>query len=148
MTFFTVAEYQSSSLTAWAQKMTREIIESFWEAMATNDFAKAALWLHPDFEYFMPQTCEYLTGRENFARFNAAYPTEGKWTFSIQSIVFADHDAVSDVLISDGSMHARAITFHKLRDGLIVRQKEFWPDNYPAPQWRSPWMKVVGDAPF
>ena len=128
--------------------MAREIIQNFWKAMGTNDFSKAAIWLHPDFEYFMPQTNEYLTGPENFARFNAAYPTGGTWTFTIQAVVCDDCDAVSDVLISDGQMEARAVTFHKLKDGLIFRQKEFWPDTYPAPEWRSPWMEVVGDAPF
>ncbi|MEJ2030949.1 MAG: nuclear transport factor 2 family protein [Maritimibacter sp.] len=128
--------------------MTREIIQSFWEAMGTNDFDEAAAWLHPDFEYFMPQTNEYLIGRENFARFNAAYPTEGTWTFKVQSIVCGDHDAVSDVLITDGSTDARAVTFHALQDGLIIRQKEFWPDNYLAPEWRSQWMRVMSEAPF
>jgi len=128
--------------------MTREIIQSFWEAMGTNDFTKASVWLHPDFEYFMPQTNEYLTGRENFARFNTAYPTEGTWSFTIHSIVCGENDAVSDVLVSDGSMKARAVTFHEVNDGLISRQREFWPDNYPAPEWRSPWMKVVVRPPF
>jgi hypothetical protein len=128
--------------------MTLEIIRNFWGAMGTNDFAKAAAWLHPEFEYFMPQTGEYLVGRENFAQFNAAYPTEGKWTFAIQSVVCNDKDAVSDVVISDGTIDARAVTFHQLRDGLILRQKEFWPDNYPAPAWRAPWMTVITGAPF
>lgn len=128
--------------------MTQEIIQNFWIAMGTNDFAKAAVWLHPDFEYFMPQTNEYLTGRETLARFNSAYPTDGTWIFKIQSLVCGTRDAVSDVLISDGSMHARAVTFHEVRDGLMRRQKEFWPDAYPAPEWRSPWMKVLDEAPF
>ncbi|MEM9011934.1 MAG: nuclear transport factor 2 family protein [Pseudomonadota bacterium] len=128
--------------------MTREIIQSFWKAMGTNDFDEAAAWLHPAFEYFMPQTNEYLIGREKFALFNAAYPTEGTWTFKTQSIVVDGNDAVSDVVVTDGSMHARAVTFHAVQDGLIIRQKEFWPDSYLAPAWRSQWMKVVKEAPF
>jgi hypothetical protein len=42
--------------------MARQIVSGFWEAMGTNDFKAAAVLLHPDFEYFMPQTNEYLLG--------------------------------------------------------------------------------------
>ncbi|WP_299869734.1 nuclear transport factor 2 family protein [uncultured Roseobacter sp.] len=89
--------------------MSELIIQRFWEAMGSNDFDFAATRLHPDFEYFMPQTNEYLAGRENFARLNAGFPSEGRWVFSIQSIVSDGNDAVSDVKITDGSMKARAI---------------------------------------
>lgn len=116
--------------------------------MGSNDFDFAATFLHPDFEYFMPQTNEYLAGRDNFARFNAAYPAEGKWIFKVQSIVAGSEEAVSDVKITDGSVNARAITFHAFQDGLIVRQREFWPDSYPAPDWRAQWMKVLTHDPF
>lgn len=128
--------------------MSEEIIRRYWEAMGSNDFDFAATWLHPDFEYFMPQTGEYLIGRNAFAQMNAAYPSEGKWVFSIQSLVSNGDVAVSDVKITDGSMKARAITFHVLKDGLILRQTEFWPDTYDAPEWRSQWMKVLNEAPF
>lgn len=128
--------------------MTADIIQRFWDAMGLNDFDVAATWLHPDFEYFMPQTSEYLKGREKFSRFNSAYPTEGKWIFTVQSIVASGDNAVSDVIVADGTMDARAVTFHTLKEGLIVRQKEFWPESYPAPEWRAGWMKVLNEAPF
>lgn len=128
--------------------MTAQIIQDFWNAMGTNDFDFAATFLHPDFEYFMPQTNEYLAGRDMFAKLNAAYPTEGKWGFTVQSIIADGDDVVSDVKITDGRMDAHALTFHTLQDGLILRQKEFWPDTYPAPAWRAPWMKVLPQAPF
>ena len=128
--------------------MTAQIIQDFWKAMGTNDFDFAAKWLHPDFEYFMPQSNEYLTGRNNFARFNTAYPTEGEWVFDVRSILVDGSEAVSDVAVSDGAVKARAVTFHTLRDGLIVRQKEFWPDPYPAPEWRAKWMTVLDAPPF
>ena len=128
--------------------MSKQIITNFWEAMGSNDFDLAAERLHADFEYFMPQTNEYLKGRDSFARLNAAYPADGKWKFSVQSILADGDHAVSDVKITDGSMEARAITFHTLRDGLILRQKEFWPDDYPAPEWRAHLVTVVDEPPF
>lgn len=116
--------------------------------MSSNDFTFASSWLHPDFEYYMPQTREYLRGRLNFAALNDGYPAEGKWSFAVQSIVSDGENAVSDVVITDGSVKARAITFHTLQDGLIVRQKEYWPDDYPAPEWRKQWVQYVEVAPF
>lgn len=129
------------------QSLEKTIAE-FWEAMGTNDFSHASKWLHPEFEYYMPQTREYLRGRENFAAFNAAYPADGEWHFSVQSVISDGLNAVSDVEITDGAMRARAITFHVLQDGLIIRQKEYWPDEYPAPDWRADWMQVVDTPPF
>jgi len=128
--------------------VSKKIIADFWEAMASNDFEIASKWLHPDFEYYMPQTHEYLQGRSNFAALNAAYPADGQWSFAVQSIISDGENAVSDVIVTDGIRKDRVITFHTLRDGLILRQKEFWPDNYPAPEWRKVWMQVVGTAPF
>jgi hypothetical protein len=128
--------------------MARQIVSGFWEAMGTNDFKAAAVWLHPDFEYFMPQTNEYLVGPERFAQFNEAYPTEGRWVFDIRSLVCSENEAVSDVVVTDGRVNARAVTFHVIQDGLILRQKEFWPEDYSAPEWRAQWMTVVSEAPF
>ena len=116
--------------------------------MATNDFSLAGKWLHPDFEYYMPQTGEYLCGKSDFIALNENYPTEGRWSFDVQSIVSEGETVVSDVEITDGSFVARALTFHALKDGLIWRQKEYWPEDYPAPEWRSTLVEHLDTAPF
>ena len=131
-----------------ANKVSEKTIADFWDAMSSNDFSFASKCLHADFEYYMPQTREYLQGRANFVALNEGYPTDGKWFFSVQSIISDGNSAVSDVEITDGVMEARAITFHTLQDGLIFRQKEYWPDDYPAPEWRREWVQTVDVAPF
>ena len=68
--------------------------------------------------------------------------------FTVHAIVAQASEGVSDVMITDGVLHARAITFHKVQDGLILRQREYWPDDYPAPDWRAPWVEIVESAPF
>jgi len=128
--------------------VSREIIAKFWEAMGSNDFTRASLCLHPQYQYYMPQTREYLSGRAEFAALNDAFPANGNWTFDVQTIVADGDPAVSDVLITDGKMTARAITFHTLQEGLILRQKEYWPDDYAAPMWRKALMTPVDVAPF
>lgn len=116
--------------------------------MATNDFQHASTLLDPDFEYYMPQSGEYLRGRADFAALNTAYPAAGAWRFTIRSILADGAEGVSDVVVTDGAMTARAVTFHTLRAGRIWRQVEYWPDPYPAPNWRAAWVRIVDRPPF
>jgi ketosteroid isomerase-like protein len=128
--------------------VSEKTIADFWHAMESNDFTFASKWLHQDFEYYMPQTREYLRGREDFAALNDGYPADGKWSFVVRSVVSDGKNAVSDVEVTDGAMKARAITFHTLHDGLILRQKEYWPDDFAAPSWRKKWMRSMDVPPF
>lgn len=128
--------------------MSKTVIEGFWEAMATNDFGHASTWLSADFEYFMPQTGEYLRGPQTFAALNTAYPAQGRWHFDVRTIVAEGDQVVSDVAITDGVIRARAITFHTVENDLIRRQIEYWPDDYPPPEWRARFVTVAKDFPF
>lgn len=116
---------------------TREIIETFWDRMATNDFASVSPLLSPKFHYHMPQTGESLYGPDAFARLNSAFPAKGKWQFNIVSLVTEHDTAVTETQITDGSRQDTAITFHKVRNGLILSQIEYWPDPYNPPDWRA-----------
>jgi limonene-1,2-epoxide hydrolase len=121
----------------------KDVVLSFWNAMNSNDFAKASEWLSPDFEGFWPQSGELIVGRDNFAAINSYYPANGIWQFTLHSIVCDGATVVTDVSITDGVQKARAITFHTVEGGLIINQKEFWPDPMEAQAWRSKWVKVV-----
>jgi len=120
----------------------REVVLSFWKAMEKNDFEKASLWLSEDFENYSPQSSELITGRKNFSAINTHYPAEGRWKFTVNSIVCEGDQVVTDVSITDGSLKAKAITFHTVENGLISKQTEYWPDDYPAPDWRKPWITI------
>jgi ketosteroid isomerase-like protein len=65
---------------------------------------------------------------------NAEYPANGPWRFTVNRIVANEtEEAVSDVSVTDGTIHGRAISFFTVRDGKISRIVEFWPEPYPAP---------------
>ncbi|TXZ29378.1 nuclear transport factor 2 family protein, partial [Vibrio cholerae] len=36
-------------------------------------------------------------------------------------------------------------TFHTVENGLITKQKEFWPDEMPPQAWRAQWVKIVSN---
>ncbi|MEW9921162.1 nuclear transport factor 2 family protein [Marimonas sp. MJW-29] len=126
----------------------RDFVAHFWTVMGGNDFTAASLLLSEDFEYYMPQTGEYLTGRANFAGLNATYPAQGPWRFDLRRIVAEGREVVTEVGVTDGAVKAVALTFHTLRDGVIWRQVEYWPDPYPAPANRARWVSQVKSAPF
>ncbi|MEF1166311.1 nuclear transport factor 2 family protein [Vibrio campbellii] len=119
----------------------KDIVLNFWNVMASNDFYAAAECLSPDCEVIWPLTKEVIRGRKNFAELNSAYPAEGKWTFTIERIVGEDDQVVTDVIVSDGVRSDRVITFHSIRDGLICKQVEYWPEDYAAADWRTQWVE-------
>ncbi|HGS4620955.1 TPA: nuclear transport factor 2 family protein [Vibrio cholerae] len=126
---------------------SKDVVLSFWNAMKTNDFAKASEWLSLDFEGFWPQSGELILGRENFVAINAHYPANGHWLFDIHSVVCEGDSVVTDVSITDGVQKARAITFHTVENGLIIKQKEFWHDEMPPQEWRAQWVEIVSNQP-
>ncbi|MGR5210499.1 nuclear transport factor 2 family protein [Vibrio rotiferianus] len=119
----------------------KDVVLNFWKAMEGNDFFAAAECFTPDCEVIWPLTKEVIRGRKNFAELNSAYPAEGEWTFTIERIVADGEQVVTDVVVSDGVRTDRAITFHTVREGLICKQVEYWPEEYAAAQWRSKWVE-------
>ena len=114
-----------------------DLMKKFWDLMATNDFESVGSVLSDDFVLEWPQSGERIRGRDNFVAMNAEYPAYGKWTFTVHRIVGNDVEAVSDVSLTDGTQHARVISFVTVTDGKISKTMEFWPDDFPAPDNRK-----------
>ncbi|WP_045462024.1 nuclear transport factor 2 family protein [Vibrio hyugaensis] len=119
----------------------KDIVLNFWNVMASNDFYAAAECLSTDCTVIWPLTKEVIRGRKNFAELNSAYPADGKWTFTIERVVADADQVVTDVIVSDGVRSDRVITFHTVRDGLICKQVEYWPEDYAAADWRAQWVE-------
>ena len=114
-----------------------DVVREFWRLMASNDFDSVRAVLAPGFVLEWPQSRERIRGGERFARMNSEYVAHGRWQFTINRIVGGDGEAVSDVSVTDGVQHARAISFFSIDDGRISRLVEFWPEPYDAPPNRS-----------
>lgn len=123
----------------------KEVVLAYWQAMQSNDFAKASDWLSQDFECYWPQSKELILGRDKFIALNSSYPAEGKWQFEMRSVVSEGDSVVTEVVVSDGKLNDTAITFHTVKDGLISKQREFWPDPMKAQEWRSQWVEIQSD---
>ena len=114
---------------------SKQIVENFWAAMQTNDFRRAAEFLHEDYILEWPQSGERIRGRANFVAVNENYPAHGRWVFTIHRILAEGDEVVSDVGVADDMVNARVITFSTVRDGRILHQTEFWPDPFEAAAW-------------
>jgi ketosteroid isomerase-like protein len=120
-----------------SSKRAADVVLEFWRLMASNDFPSVSAVLSRDFVLEWPQSRERLRGAERFATMNAEYPAHGRWTFTVNHLVDAGSEVVTDVTVSDGVQVARAISFFTLAEGEITRMVEFWPDPYPAPPNRA-----------
>jgi hypothetical protein len=68
-------------------------------------------------------------------------PAAGPWRVTLDRLLAEADQAASQVTVTDGVLRAQAMTFSTactprsprgVRDGLIVRQTEYWPDPFPA----------------
>jgi ketosteroid isomerase-like protein len=121
----------------------RHVVEQFWAAMNTNDFRGAGAWLHDDYVLDWPQSKERIRGRANFAAINEHYPAAGPWRFVVERLIADEHGVASDVAVTGGAISARVVTFSEMVEGKIVHQTEYWPDPFPAAEWRAQWAQVV-----
>jgi ketosteroid isomerase-like protein len=122
---------------------TTRIVHEFWRLMATNDFHAVSAVLSPSFVLEWPQSNERIRGATNFALLNTAYPANGPWTFTINRVVGGEHDAVSDVSVTDGVLRARAISFFSIAGNKIERIVEFWPEPYEPPFDRTQFVEPI-----
>ncbi len=120
---------------------TRRIVTQFWALMQTNDWEAAAALFNEDYVLDWPQSGERIVGRANFVAVNANYPAAGRWQFTLERLVVEGELAVTDVVVTDGAVTGRALTFSMVRGGRIVRQVEYWPDPFDAPAWRAAWVQ-------
>jgi ketosteroid isomerase-like protein len=112
--------------------------------MNRNDWRGAAALLHDDFVLEWPQSGERIRGREHFVEVNARYPAAGPWRFTVHRVVADARGVATDVGVTDGAVVARAVSFFELRDGLVWRITEFWPEPFPPAAWRAAWVESGG----
>jgi len=115
----------------------RSVVDSFWTAMRANDWDAAAAHFADGFVVDWPCSGERFTSREAYAEVQRRYPSAGRWTFAIHSLVADDDRAVTELTASDGDVSARAIFISEVKSDRIVRQLEYWPEAYEPPAWRG-----------
>ncbi len=120
----------------------RSVVEQLWQAMDRFDFEAAGDLLHEDYVCEWPQSRERIRGRDNFVAVNKNYP--GRWRIAIQRLIASGNQVATEVTLSYDGQILRAVSFFELRDGKIVRETDYWPEPYDAPEWRAQWVERMG----
>ncbi|GCE47132.1 SnoaL-like protein [Thermosporothrix hazakensis] len=120
---------------------SHDLIERFWQTMSERRFEDLAVFLHDDFTCEWPQTRERIRGKENYIAVNANYP--GEWTITIHRILASENEAVTLCTMAFQGQQETAISFFELRDSLIVKEVDYWPEPYTAPDWRAQWVEIM-----
>ncbi len=110
--------------------------------MNTNDFRAVGRLLSDEYVLEYPQSGETFYGLDNFARINEDYPANGLWRFTVHKLVADGPEVVTDTSVTDSVVEARVITFSTVEAGLILWQREFWPEPFDAPAWRRAWTRA------
>jgi len=108
------------------------VVLDFWQRMASNHFDSLSAVLAEGFVLEWPQSRERIRGAERFVRMNAEYPVQGRWRFTLKSLVAGAERVVTEVVVEDDATSALALSFFSVAGGRITKLVEYWPEPYAA----------------
>lgn len=114
---------------------TRAVVGRYFEAMAARDWDGFGELLSADVSYELPQTREVISGRAKYLAFNREYP--GDWEFTLTRLIVDGDSAAGTMNFTVGDQELVGLVFLEVRDGLITRVTDFWPEPYEPPAGRE-----------
>jgi len=98
---------------------------------------------HPgDYVMEMPQSGEAVRGRENMRKFQEAYP--GSPSIRVRRVLVRDGLWVAEVVNDYGGGQVSDVAMIlELKDGRIWRDRRYYGEPFPAPEWRAQWLERV-----
>jgi ketosteroid isomerase-like protein len=114
---------------------TRAVVETYFATMTARDWDTFETVLSEDVVYELPQTQERITGRDKYLQFNREYP--GDWTAVVTRIIVDGTTAAGSMNFTVGDQEMVGLVYFELRDGLITRITDFWPEPYEPPAGRD-----------
>lgn len=113
----------------------RALVSAFAATMERRDWDGFAALLAEDVVYELPQTRERIRGRERYVRFNAEYP--GDWHVEPELVLGDGHDGCLLFRWTLDGDPMLAVAFFEVRDKLIVKITDLWPEPYEPPPGRA-----------
>jgi hypothetical protein len=109
-----------------------ELLRHFWRLANTQQWAAMGQLLAPDLRYELPQTREFIAGREGFVDFFATWPQP--WQVVLERCVVQGDEIALQMRFEDDSAQTQTcVGFYELANGLIQRIVEYWPESYEPP---------------
>lgn len=114
-----------------------EVIRRYAEASAADDFEAMEVLRHPDWQEAWPQTGEIVPNSANYRALRLGRPDGAPSVRPIREGGSGDcWWGEMEVTYADGSRWL-GITVFELRDGLIHRERVYFGQPFPAPDWRA-----------
>lgn len=115
-----------------------ETIRKFWEYFDRGDFRAAGTLMHEHAVIWEPNTREVYRNRDQFIRFNEAYPrhrnTDIELLFETKEGIIS---SVVKVFSAETPESHYAISFFTFAGDRIIEIIEYWSQNNEPPTWRS-----------
>lgn len=112
------------------------VLEAAWHAIGARDWQSLEALLDESLEVEFMHTGELIRGASAFVRFNRDYP--GDWSVSSCSVrPLSAHEAVSEVCIDLPATRYWAVSFATVRNGRILRMREYWLETQQPPAHRQ-----------
>jgi hypothetical protein len=117
------------------------VTRAWWDAVDRSDFVGAAQLCSESAVVEWPLSNERMATIDAWTKVNEHYP--GTWRASVTGLVAQGEAVVTVVSVFDDTTAVTAISFFTIRDGLVQKLVEYWPDAYVAPAWRSQWIEPI-----
>jgi len=108
-----------------------DLIQRYWAAANARDWASFATLHCADVVYEVPQTRERVRGLDAYLEFNQTWP--GAWRAHVLQVIAQEQQGMSVIDFVVNGQSATGISVFELRDGLIARITDYWPEPYEPP---------------
>lgn len=123
----------------------RQMVEDYFSAVRAHDFGALSDLRHNDFVQEWHQMGERTRGKQNAQLINEHHPGLPKPT--IRRIHEGPDFCVAETTLeyTDGSVW-HAVNIFEFKDGLVVRQTDYFGAPIPAPAWRAQWVEKMNEV--
>ncbi len=122
---------------------TRELIAEHFALAGKDEVAAAEIFAH-DAVIEWPQTGERIRGKPQIIALHEASPVS--IDFEIRRIVGSGDLWVTETTIRyDGARPTKAAFIMEFRDGLVVRETDYFGEPFDPPDYRAAWVELMSE---
>jgi hypothetical protein len=112
---------------------TRDLVLLHWQLANAQEWEAFGRLLHAELVYEAPQSRERIRGALGYVDFFATWPQP--WRAEVLRCIADEHSALTQISFISSAPAMVGLTIFDLKDGLIAKVTDYWPDPYePGPR--------------
>ncbi len=112
---------------------TRDLVLRHWQLANAQDWDGLGRLLHAEMSYEAPQSRERIRSPLGYVDFFATWPQP--WRAEVLRCIADDSSAMTQISFISSAPPMMGISLFDIKDGLIVKVTDYWPDPYePGPR--------------